>query len=90
MSDGSTLSIVTQNDSGANLIFNPKKSDCLSWELAKPKIIEAFDINKCWDFVNYHDYLITDEDGNVEIEEEELEAKPKMKEWVEEQISSRR
>jgi len=69
--------------------FYPKKSDCLSCELAKPKIIEAFDINKCWDFVNYHDYLITDEDGNVEIEEEELDKKPKMKEWVEEQISSR-
>ncbi len=72
MSDGSTLSLVTQNDSCANLIFNPKKSDCLSCEPAKPKIIEAFDINKCWVFVNYHDYLITHEDGNVEIEEEEL------------------
>jgi hypothetical protein len=67
MSDGPTLSINTKNDSSGNLIFDPKRSDCLSWELAKPKIIEVFDIdiNKCWDFVNYHDYIITDEDGKI-------------------------
>jgi hypothetical protein len=88
MSDGPTLSINTKNDSSGNIIFDPKRSDCLSWEPAKPKIIQVFDINKCWDFVNYHDYIITDEDGNCEIEEEELESKPKMEEWVNSQISS--
>jgi hypothetical protein len=79
MSERSTLSIIAKNDSSANLIFNSRKSDCLSWELAKPKIIEAFDINKCWDVVNYHDSLITDEDGNAEIAEEELKPRPKLK-----------
>ena len=88
MSDGSTLSIVTQNDSSGNIIFDPKRSDCLSWELAKPKIIQVFHINKCWDFVNYHDYIITDEDGSYEFEEEELEQRPRMEEWVNSQISS--
>lgn len=77
MSDGQTSSFTTQNDSSGKLIFDPRKSDCLSWELSKPKIIQVFDINKCWDFVNYHDYIITDEDGNVEIEEEELDKNPK-------------